>query len=66
MKFLLTGIFATLQLRLRGIRGWLILLLPLLVAGVILFVPAQEVSAQAATSVHQARGGGSKSANMKI
>lgn len=27
---------------------------------------AQEVSAQAAISVHQARGGGSESANMKI
>ena len=45
MKFLLTGIFATLQLRLRGIRGWVILLLPLLVAAVMLFVPVQEVTA---------------------
>lgn len=59
MKFLLTGMFTTLKLRLRSVRGWaILLLLPLLVASVVLFLPKQEVSAPVQVGVCLPRTGG--------
>ena len=59
MKFLLTGIVMTLKLRLRSVRGWaILLLLPLLVASVVLFLPKQEVSAPVQVGVCLPKSGG--------
>ena len=59
MKFLLTGMVTTLSLRLRSVRGWaILLLLPLLVAGVVLLVPSQEVSAPVQVGVCLPQRGG--------
>ena len=59
MKFLLTGILTTLKLRLRSVRGWVILLLlPLLVASVVLLLPKQEVSAPVQVGVCLPKNGG--------
>lgn len=59
MKFVITGIAATLSLRLRSVRCWaVLLLLPLLVCSVNLLLPEQEAAAPVQVGVCLPKRGG--------